>query len=101
MRRRPKAIRRDFAFHRGAAGDREDLEQLRRRVVDAINQRAKESLFDVWSFDGAEPLTIKGNLAGALRDVPPDERPDLMRPAFLIADQIWSLALLDRPRGPQ
>ena len=85
----------------GVVGDQPLVKQLCRRVVGCHQPACEESLFVVWSFDGAEPLTIEGNLAGALRDVPPDECPDLVRPAFLIADPIWSLALLDRPREPQ
>ena len=162
MRRRSKAIRRDFAMHRGAAGDRrEDLvtkfledhlprrfgvrygfaissdglvsnqadvlivdqdnnaplhpgsshelwpveavyalvevktklpprdlrdavdkcrrfRQLRRRFVCDSSQKIKESLFVIWSFDGAKPKTISGNLMSVVSDVPAHERPDFV-----------------------
>ena len=162
MRRRSKAIRRDFAMHSGAAGDRrEDLvtqflenhlprrfgvrsgfaissdgwvsnqadvlvvdqdnnaplhpdsshelwpveavyalievktklpplelkdatakcrrfKQLRRRFVIDSSQKIKESLFVIWSFDGAKPATITGNLTRVLSAVPAHERPDFV-----------------------
>ena len=46
--------------------------------MDDSNQRVKKSLFVIRSFDGAEPMAIKGNLTDALSDVPADERLDLV-----------------------
>ena len=37
-----------------------------------------ESLFVVWSFDGAKPVTIKGNFTEVVKNVPVHERPDLV-----------------------
>ena len=162
MRRRSEAIRRDFAMHRGAAGDRrEDLvinflkehlpksfavrcgfaissegrvsnqadvlvvdeannaplhpnsshelwpveaiyalievktrlspddlqdavkkcrrfKQLKRQFLADGNQKIQDSLFVIWSFDGAASATIRSHLVDAVRDLPTQERPDLV-----------------------
>ena len=54
------------------------IKRLRRQFVDDGSQKLKESLFVIWSFDGATPMTVKDNLADAVRSVPTEERPDLV-----------------------
>ena len=54
------------------------FKQLNRRFVGAGDQRIEESLFVIWSFDGAGAETIKENLVEAVRDVPVVERPDFV-----------------------
>jgi len=54
------------------------FKQLNRRFVGVRDQRIEESLFVIWSFDGAGAETIKENLVEAVRDVPVVERPDLV-----------------------
>lgn len=50
------------------------------------NQRIRDSLFVIWAFESADPLTVKGNLEAALADVPRVEQPDfLVVPDKLVA----------------
>ena len=54
------------------------FKQLKRNFLGAGSQKIYESLFVIWSFQGAKPKTIRGNLVEAIRPVPPFERPDLV-----------------------
>ena len=54
------------------------FKQLRRRFVCDSSQRIKESLFVIWSFDGAKPKMIGGNVTRVVSDVPAHERPDFV-----------------------
>ena len=54
------------------------FKQLNRRFVCAADQEIDESLFVIWSFDGARAETIRNNLVEAMRDVPLAERPDFV-----------------------
>ena len=54
------------------------FKQLKRRFVGDGSQRIEDSLFVIWSFDGARAETIKENLVEAVRDVPVGERPDFV-----------------------
>ena len=54
------------------------FKQLNRRFVNTDGQMIDESLFVIWSFDGAAAQTIKKNFVEAIRKVPARERPDLV-----------------------
>ncbi|MCY3813108.1 MAG: hypothetical protein OXH15_15025 [Gammaproteobacteria bacterium] len=54
------------------------FKRLHRQFVNDGAQKVAESLFVIWSFDGADPMTIKGNLTDAVCNVPAEDRPDLV-----------------------
>ena len=54
------------------------FKQPHRKFVGNASQMIKESLFVIWSFDGAKPTTIRDNLTEAVSDVPAQERPDFV-----------------------
>lgn len=54
------------------------FKQLNRRFVNTDGQKIKESLFVIWSFDGAAAATIKSNLVKVFHEVPAVERPDFV-----------------------
>jgi hypothetical protein len=60
------------------------FKSLTRRFCDAVAPRITDSLYVIWGFDSASPLTVKANLFAALADVPRSEQPDFI----IVPDQL-------------
>lgn len=54
------------------------FKKLERKFGDPTLPRISESLFVIFGFSSAEPKRLKTNIEAAIKDVPPEERPDLI-----------------------
>lgn len=89
---------------RDAVNNGQRFKSLQRKFCEAgQNQRIRESLFVIWSFESARPGTLKQNLIQALEEVPRVEQPDLIVvPDRLVAraGSYLELSKLGQPGSP-